>query len=110
MMTHALFLISCPGIFFFNILNTYFMFLFSFYLSTFLYFYSIFPGETKVQIQSACSASQSCPTFCDPWTVAGQAPLSTGFSLQEYWSGLPFPTPEHKLVMVQMHKLFGNKG
>ena len=28
-----------------------------------------------------------------PWTVAYQAPLSTGFSRQEYWSGLPFPSP-----------------
>ena len=28
-----------------------------------------------------------------PWTVAGQAPLSMGFSRQEYWSGLPFPPP-----------------
>ena len=27
------------------------------------------------------------------WTVAHQAPLSMGFSRQEYWSGLPFPTP-----------------
>ena len=27
------------------------------------------------------------------WTVAGQAPLSMGFSRQEYWSGLPFPPP-----------------
>ena len=27
------------------------------------------------------------------WTVAQQAPLSTGFSRQEYWSGLPFPSP-----------------
>ena len=31
--------------------------------------------------------------FCDPWTVAHQAPLSTGFSRQEYWSGLPCPPP-----------------
>ena len=30
----------------------------------------------------------------DPWTVVCQAPLSTEFSRQEYWSGLPFPTPE----------------
>ena len=29
-----------------------------------------------------------------PWTVARQAPLSMGFSRQEYWSGLPFPSPE----------------
>ena len=28
-----------------------------------------------------------------PWTVACQAPLSTGFSRQEYWSGLSFPSP-----------------
>ena len=28
------------------------------------------------------------------WTVARQAPLSMGFSRQEYWSGLPFPCPE----------------
>ena len=28
-----------------------------------------------------------------PWTVAGQAPLSMGFSRQEYWNGLPFPSP-----------------
>ena len=27
------------------------------------------------------------------WTVAHQAPLSMGFSSQEYWSGLPFPSP-----------------
>ena len=28
-----------------------------------------------------------------PWTVIHQAPLSVGFSRQEYWRGLPFPTP-----------------
>ena len=32
--------------------------------------------------------------FMTPWTVARQAPLSTEFSRQEYWNGLPFPTPE----------------
>ena len=31
--------------------------------------------------------------FAMPWTVAHQAPLSLGFSRQEYWSGLPFPSP-----------------
>ena len=35
--------------------------------------------------------TQLCPTLCDPWTVAHQAPLSMGFPRQEYWSGLPFP-------------------
>ena len=31
--------------------------------------------------------------FVTLWTVACQAPLSKGFSRQEYWSGLPFPSP-----------------
>ena len=31
--------------------------------------------------------------FVTPWTMAHQAPLSMGFSRQEYWSGLPFPSP-----------------
>ena len=31
--------------------------------------------------------------FATLWTVALQAPLSMGFSRQEYWSGLPFPSP-----------------
>ena len=38
----------------------------------------------------------SCLVLSDsatPWTVACQAPLSMGFSRQEYWSGLPFPSP-----------------
>ena len=33
------------------------------------------------------------PLFAAPLTVAHQAPLSMGFSRQEYWSGLPFPSP-----------------
>ena len=31
--------------------------------------------------------------FATPWTVAYQAPKSMEFSRQEYWSGLPFPSP-----------------
>ena len=31
--------------------------------------------------------------FATPWTVGHQAPPSMGFSRQEYWSGLPFPSP-----------------
>ena len=33
--------------------------------------------------------------FATPWTVAYQAPLSMEFSRQEYWSGLPYPSPGH---------------
>ena len=32
--------------------------------------------------------------FATPWTVVHQAPLSMGFSRQEHWCGLPFPSPE----------------
>ena len=35
--------------------------------------------------------------FATPWTVARQAPLSLEFSRQEYWSGLPFPSPGNLL-------------
>ena len=38
-----------------------------------------------------CSVTQSVQLFGTLWTVACQAPLSVGFSLQEYWSGLPLP-------------------
>ena len=47
------------------------------------------------QMKCVCVlVTQSCPTLCDPmdW-IACQAPLSMGFSRQEHWSGLPFPTP-----------------
>ena len=36
--------------------------------------------------------------FATPWTVAYQAPPSMGFSRQEHWSGLPFPSPGDLLV------------
>ena len=37
--------------------------------------------------------TQSCSTLVAPWTVACQTPLPMGFSRQEYWRGLPFPSP-----------------
>ena len=36
---------------------------------------------------------KSCLTLANPWSVAHQASLSKGFSRQEYWNGLPFPSP-----------------
>ena len=46
----------------------------------------------------ACYARslQSCPTLCDPIVGSHQAPPSLGFSRQEHWSGLPFPSPMHE--------------
>ena len=39
--------------------------------------------------------AQLSPTLLTPWTAAHQAPLSMEFSKQEYWRGLPFPSPAH---------------
>ena len=50
-------------------------------------------------LQGAATASkslQSCPTRCDPTDGSHQAPPSLGFSRQEHWSGLPFPSPMHE--------------
>ena len=46
---------------------------------------------------SVCSVAELCPTLCNPLGVTHNAPLSMGFSRQEYWSGLPFPSPEDLL-------------
>ena len=51
---------------------------------------TVFPGS-HVCVLSLFSRVR---LFVTPWTVAGQASLSTGFSRQEYWSGLPCPPPE----------------
>ena len=49
----------------------------------------------KQVISNACMLSHfsHVQLFLTLWTVAHQAPLSTEFSKQEYWSGLPFPSP-----------------
>ena len=39
------------------------------------------------------SITKSCPILATPWTAACQAPMSIGFFRQEYWNGLPFPSP-----------------
>ena len=38
--------------------------------------------------------SKLCQTLATPWTVTCQASLSMGFSREEYWNGLPFPSPK----------------
>ena len=47
------------------------------------------PGK-KVKVKSLSRVR----LFATPWTVAYHAPLSMGFSRQEYWNGLPLPSPE----------------
>ena len=48
----------------------------------------------SVYFERVVLVTKSCLTLAIPWTAAHQAPLSVGFSRQEYWSGLPwFPSP-----------------
>ena len=55
----------------------------------YIVFIFLFLQRKKVKVKSL-----SCVLlFVTPWTVAYQAPPSMGFSRQEYWSGLPFPSP-----------------
>ena len=53
--------------------------------------YPLISGSVHACMLSHFSCVQLCATL---WTVAQQAPLSIGFSRQEYWSGLPFPSLE----------------
>ena len=46
-----------------------------------------------MKVKSGREVTQSCPTLATPWTAAYQAPLSMRFARQEYWSGLPLPSP-----------------
>jgi len=46
-----------------------------------------------MKVKSESEVTQSCRLFEAPWTAAYQAPPSMGFSRQEYWSGVPLPSP-----------------
>ena len=51
-------------------------------------------GNNNIVPASVLSHFSHVQLFVTPWTVAHQAPLSLGFSRQDYWSGLPCPPPE----------------
>ena len=55
----------------------------------------IMPKTEKARSSNAKSL-QSCPTLCDPTDGSPPGSLSLGFSRQEHWSGLPFPSPMHE--------------
>ena len=50
-------------------------------------------SSTKFKVKVKVKSLTLVRLFATPWTVAHQAPPSMGFSRQEYWSGLPFPSP-----------------
>ena len=51
---------------------------------------------------------QLCATLCDPWTVAHQAPLSMGFSRQEYWNCFHALLYTPKYMKQKLSELKGN--
>ena len=53
---------------------------------------NIFHLILKIILWSEVKSLSCVQLFATPWTVACQAPLSMGFSRQDYWSGLPFPS------------------
>ena len=53
-----------------------------------------------LDVKSESEVSQLCPTLVTSWTVAYQAPLSMGFSRQEYWSGVPLPSLQRKTNVI----------
>ena len=58
--------------------------------------FSIAPGilyTANMKRKNKMKSTSHVQLFVTPWTVACQAPLSMWFSRQEYWSGLPFPSP-----------------
>ena len=56
-----------------------------------------------MKVKSESEVAQSCLTLATPWTAAHQAPLSMGFSRQEYWSGMPLPSPK---ALYSKHIIF----
>ena len=61
-------------------------------LSVFLWSQTFFSVSECVHVY-VCSVAQSCLTLCDPMDSVSLLGSSVEFSRQEYWSGLPFPTP-----------------
>ena len=66
-------------------------------LSQTLFIFYLLTSHSLTVLSGGGLVTKSCLTFVTPWTVAGEVPLSMGFSRKEYWSGLPFPSPGNLL-------------
>ena len=55
-----------------------------------------------MKVKSEREVAQSYPTLSNPWAAAYQAPPSMGFSRQEYWSGVPLPSPSSPITSWQI--------
>ena len=51
-----------------------------------------------MKVKSESEVAQSCLILSIPWTAAYQTPPSMGFSRQEYWSGVPLPSPDMQMT------------
>ena len=74
-----------------------------FSLSSFTFIWRLFSSSSLSAMRVVSSAHiaaakslQSCPTLCDPKDGSPPVSPSLGFSRQEHWSGLPFPSPMHE--------------
>ena len=61
--------------------------------------------QCATAIAKAAKSLQSCPTLRDPIDSSPPGSRSLGFSRQEHWSGLPFPSPMHKKWKVKVKSL-----
>ena len=61
-----------------------------------------------LKVKSESEVAQSCPTRSDPMDCSHQAPLSMGFSRQEYWSGVPLPSPTTTIAIINPIKFWTN--
>ena len=59
-----------------------------------------------MKVKSESKVTQSCPILVTKWTAAYQTPLSMGFSMQEYWSGLPLTFPSYLNGLVVFPTFF----
>ena len=64
---------------------------------TCLFIFHLLTSHPLTVLSGGGLVTKSCLTLVIPWTIASKVPLSMGFSKQEYWSGLPFPSPGNLL-------------
>ena len=69
------------------------------YFSPFLLLNSLLQYSHKMVIEWRVKLLCCVRLFATPWTVAHQAPPSMGFSRQEYWSGVPLPSPLQSIAL-----------
>ena len=65
-----------------------------------------------MKVKSESEVAQPCPTLSDPTGLhaSNQAPPSMGFSRQEYWSGVPLPSPSLGYIPINKSGIAGSYG